>query len=146
ILAGTNEGVRYTLRFGEVISGSDVDIEIGSEPDEAEAEDAAKAEGDSAAADDATDKEDAGDNADDATDDSSVKKNRYVFITATFDEKLLGERPKAPVKPVPPSETPSGDAEAAEPAAESANEEPATPDASGDAADGEENASDAPAE
>lgn len=119
ILAGTDEGVRYTLRFGEVVSGSDLEIEVGS-PVEATADTGAPSEesgsatprdADSDTADDAANGEDAsgGRSADDATaaasgDDSKLKKNRYLFITATFDESLLGERPQPPVEPQPPAE------------------------------------------
>lgn len=119
ILAGTDEGVRYTLRFGEVLSGTDVEIEVGSEAETSA--DPAKAEGESAE----TPKEDSNaaeadkPDADKQSDDAGVKKNRYVFITAAFDESLLGERPTAPVKPEPP-------AGAAVPAAE----QPADPPAS----------------
>lgn len=147
ILAGTNEGVRYTLRFGEVLSGSDLEIEVGAEIDE-NAETGADAD---AAAEDAEESDDAsGDDADDEGDDT-VKKNRYVFITATFDEKLLGERPKAPVKPVPPTESqaePTGDDDpTAEtpPSDNAAAEEQTDSEASEAAADESGNSDDQPA-
>lgn len=138
ILAGTNEGVRYTLRFGEVISGSDVDIEIGKDVGEA-----AATEGDEAG-EGAESEEDADEDADE---DSSVKKNRYVFITATFDEKLLGDRPKAPVKPVPPEAQPAESEDASDAAeAESDSQDPVTEgEQSGDDADSAEPATDSDA-
>ncbi len=105
ILAATNEGVRYALRFGEVFTGSEVDIEVGGGGD---GEKAGEASDDSGAAEG----EDA--DAESSDEDTSLEKSRYVFITVSFDESLLGEAPVAPVKPTEPGETPepaeSGDA------------------------------------
>jgi hypothetical protein len=89
-LAGTADGVLYVLRFGEVFTGSEMEIEIGSPKTEGDAgkkdeKDADKKE---------TDKKDG--------DQDEKKQNRYVFITAQFDEELLGEAPKEPEKPTPP--------------------------------------------
>ena len=61
VLVGTNEGVRYTFRFGEVVYGLGDAVLLG-----------------------------------DATSDdqeSGPGENRYVFITAEFDQTLLGEPP-----------------------------------------------------
>lgn len=110
ILAGTNEGVRYSLRFGEVISGSDLEIEVGS--GDASADESGATE-EAVATDDAT--AEAGETADPAADDAdetdaedgALQSNRYLFITASFDESLLGERPQPPVKPEPPTATPA---------------------------------------
>ena len=110
ILAGTNEGVRYSLRFGEVISGTDLDIEVGSgdaTADEAPATDEAAGTDDATAAADET-ADPAVDSADETdAEDNGLQSNRYLFITASFDESLLGERPQPPVKPEPPSATPT---------------------------------------
>lgn len=103
VLAGTDDGIRYTLRFGEVISGSELEIEVGSAAagdtteklvDSAVEQGEANAEGEL--------KKDGEDPAN-----SSLAKNRYLFVTAQFDESLLGERPAAPVKPVPPTAAPA---------------------------------------
>ncbi len=112
ILAGTSEGVRYSLRFGEIVSGTDLDIEVGSgDPD-----------GDA----DSTD--DSGETAEeDGASGSDLKNNRYLFITANFDESLLGERPQPPVKPEPPSETPAPAADNGDAPSETSDTDPASP-------------------
>ena len=61
VLVGTNEGVRYTFRFGEVVYG----------------------QGDAVLLGDATSDDQA----------SGAGENRYVFITAEFDQALLGDPP-----------------------------------------------------
>lgn len=96
VLVGTDDGVFYVLRFGEEFSGSDVEIEVGSKPKEGEDKDQEKpAESESA---------DENDEAS-AEEDDSLLKSRYLFVTAQFDESLLGEKPTPPVKPEPPKET-----------------------------------------
>jgi hypothetical protein len=104
-LAGLADGAVYKLRFGEVFTGSEVDIEIGSPAKAADPaekkEDAtaeAKKEEEKPADAAAEEKKDP----DAAEDDPSKKENRYVFIEVQFDEKLLGEAPLEPVKPTPP--------------------------------------------
>lgn len=103
VLAGTDDGIRYTLRFGEVITGSELEIEVGSDSDADSTEqqvDSAVEQG--AANADGELKKDGNDSAG-----SGVAKNRYLFITAQFDESLLGDRPAAPLKPVPPTAAPA---------------------------------------
>lgn len=75
VMAATSEGVVYTLNFGEIFSGSDTEIEIGKSDEKNE------------------------ESADDALDE---KQSRYLFVTATFDEKYLGDKPTPPEKPVRP--------------------------------------------
>jgi len=99
-LAGTADGALYVLRFGEVFTGSDMDIEIGApksgekdkpaDSKEASKDGEKKPDSDPAKDEDGEKKED------------EQKENRYVFITVQFDESLLGEVPKEPVKPTPP--------------------------------------------
>ncbi|MFO1093852.1 MAG: DUF4340 domain-containing protein [Planctomycetaceae bacterium] len=101
ILAGADDGIRYNLRFGEVLSGTDAEIEVGSAAETST--DAAKTDGADKPAEGADKSAADADKPDDKKSDDAVKKNRYVFITATFDESLLGERPTAPAKPEPPS-------------------------------------------
>lgn len=115
MLVSTFDGVSYVLRFGEVIEGSDVEIEVGS-PNESTKKPAAegeKKEGDKPA-DEA--KKDAGDEGAD----KASKKNRFVFIMAQHDPKLLGEPPVEPVKPEPPQEAAPAEAK---PAAEGEKKE-----------------------
>lgn len=99
MLVSTFDGVSYVLRFGEVFEGSDIDVEVGK-PDEAvkkpAADDKAASKDGEAAADDAKKAE-----ADPA---KSSKKNRFVFIMAQHDPRLLGEPPVEPKKPEPPAE------------------------------------------
>ena len=63
LLVRTEEGVRYTLRFGEILYGSGNAVAIGDET---------------------SDDQDAG-----------VGENRYVLITAEFDESGLPEPPRS---------------------------------------------------
>ena len=116
ILVSTFEGVSYVLRFGEVITGSDIDLEVGNakETEKKPAEEPKK-EGDPAKpADPSADPEK----------DAAVKKSRFVFITAQFDEAALGKPPVEPTKP----EAPKDDAApATEPAKPAEGEKPADP-------------------
>ena len=82
---GTASGVRYTLRFGEILVGKGMEVSAGTETDAT----------DEAADDEATDIE--------ATDSGEGTENRYLFVTAEFDETLLGAKPLAPVMPETPT-------------------------------------------
>ncbi len=59
LLVRTNEGILYTLRFGEIVYGRGDAVAVGDET---------------------SDEEDAG-----------SAENRYLFITAEFDESVLAE-------------------------------------------------------
>jgi hypothetical protein len=107
-LAGTSEGIMYVLRFGKVVLGEDVDIEIGSSKklseeeaqkalDERKAKEAEAAKPDDKPADAKKDDAKTGDEKKDAK-----KENRFLFVTAQVNEKLLGEPPVEPVKPEAP--------------------------------------------
>ena len=105
-LVSTFDGVSYVLRFGEVFTGSDIEIEAGGAT-ETEKKPAAEA------------KKDGDKPADSAADpakpeevDPTQKKNRFLFITAQFDEAALGPAPVEPKKP----KAPKADAPAADPA------------------------------
>jgi hypothetical protein len=111
-LAGTSEGILYVLRFGKVVFGDDVDIEIGSSKklseeeaqqalDERKAKDAAaKPEEKPAEEKKEADEKEAG-KKDDGKE--AKKENRILFVTAQVNEKLLGEPPVEPVKPEAPA-------------------------------------------
>lgn len=97
VRVGTSEGALYVLRFGEVFTGSDVEIEVGQDSaDENGADDAADSEdgaSESAEAEDADGPDSAG---------ASNKQSRYLFVTAQFDGSLIdgpGEKPVKPEKP-----------------------------------------------
>jgi hypothetical protein len=165
LLAGTNEGIRYSLLFGKVFTGSDLEIEAGQAKDESGEKPEGATEGtEKSAGDDGTrPAEDTGDGedksgdaaADSDSDDTSLNKSRYVFILASFDESLLGARPEAPVKPEPPPEAAApennpagtqgtqeqpGDADAA------GGDAPSTPKDDATAADGPNKTESAPAD
>jgi hypothetical protein len=98
---GTKDGVRMTLRFGEVVFGEGIEISAGTETSSEEAPN------ETAAA-------------------TTGPENRYLFVTASFDDKLLGLRPAEPdaTRPAPeekPSEEPA-EAEPAMPDADTANQ------------------------
>ena len=118
LLVSTFDGVSYMLRFGEVFSGSDIDVEVGSSK-ETEKKTAEEAKQDSdkpvAPTADPTKPTDAADPA--------TKKNRFVFITAQFDEAALGPPPVEPKKPVEPK----ADAAIPEVAKPAEGEKPADP-------------------
>jgi hypothetical protein len=75
VYVGTSEGVLYTLRFGEILIGEGLEISAGIGA-EGETETEPGAEGESAAA--------------------AGGENRYLFVTASFDETLLPPKPEAP--------------------------------------------------
>ncbi|MBS0267283.1 MAG: hypothetical protein JSS02_35490, partial [Planctomycetes bacterium] len=93
LVAATNKGARYLLRFGSVFLGDETEIEIGgaSNKDEAKAE---TKEGDEAAGDQAPGKNKSKGAA-------PKQPSRYLFVTVSFDESLLGPKPQ---KPTPPEE------------------------------------------
>jgi len=108
LIATTNKGVEYVLRFGEIFTGSDLEIEAGIEKNEkAAAEEEKEAEGD--AKPEAEKKDD-------------EKQGRFLFAFARFNEDALGPKPVEPQKPEEKS------AEDEEPADQEKGEEPAAGD------------------
>ena len=103
MLVSTFDGVSYVLRFGEVVTGSDIEIEAGSSK-ETEKKPAAEPK---------TDGDKPADPSQPAEADPTQKKNRFVFITAQFDEAALGPALVEPKKPVAPKvDAPAKPAEA----------------------------------
>lgn len=98
VIVGTNEGVQYVLRFGEVALGTEE--AAGDEPKPAEVADATKAE--------AAGEKPAGET-------KEKGANRYLFLMAQFDPDLI---PKPELDPVPgealPASTPAQTAPAAD--------------------------------
>jgi len=92
LIASTNKGVTYILRFGEVFTGSEEEVEIGLGA-EKQKEKAAKKKAEE------DQKKDSGD--------STSKASRYLFVTAHFDPKYLGPVPQKPEEPAETA-TPSG--------------------------------------
>lgn len=101
----TDAGVAYTLRFGEVFIGSELDMETGLEADQR--------------------KQDEKDGKKDKAEEKGSTKSRYVFITAHFDPQAIGPKPVPPGTAAP--EKPAADAPAeAKPAdAQPKDEKPA---------------------
>ncbi len=101
VRVGTGEGALYVLRFGEVFTGTDVDIEIGKTAEE----DADKSDTGTEKADDTGSGDDQNAADDEGTadeNDDSNKQSRYLFITTQFDDALIpspGEKPVAPEAP-----------------------------------------------
>lgn len=88
LLATTNKGVEYTLRFGDVFSGDESEIEVGGAEKKAEGEK----------------KDDEKEGADKAAEKTTGSQSRYLFISARFDEARLGAEPE---KPTPPEGLPA---------------------------------------
>ena len=81
VLVTTDEGIVYTLRFGEVVFGSGDELTAGT------ADDAAK--GDEAKGKDAAKKKSEG-----------SPENRYIMVTAAFDPELI-KKPEVEAEPKP---------------------------------------------
>ena len=85
--AATDAGVVYTLNFGEIFSGSEEEIQFGSDKTkDAESGDEEAKEGEEAVAEPVDD----------------TKQSRYLFVTAAFDPKYLGDKPTKPEEPKRP--------------------------------------------
>ncbi|QDT41122.1 hypothetical protein Pan241w_11820 [Gimesia alba] len=100
VIAATNQGVVYSLYFGEIFTGSALDIEVGnsgSKKDEKpKSEDKTKAS-------DSADTKQPEKKADEKTDDGALKTSRYLFVTVTFDPSFIGDPPQKPVEPKKPA-------------------------------------------
>jgi hypothetical protein len=136
LIAGTKDGLLYTLFFGEIARGSAKDLETGLNEGKAEAakpEAAAEApkEGSAESLEDAKKK----------AEEDAAGPRRYLLVKVEYDETLLGAKPTEPTEPAKPEilneAAPAGDkpadgAKAEAPAAEAPKTE--TSDASKDAA------------
>lgn len=95
VIALTDQGVSYDLKFGEIFTGTEEEAEVGFAKEEGK--DGEKKDGEDKK-DDAKEKKDEG---------KSTQKSRYLYVTVSFDPKGLGPKPQEPVKPEEPSETPA---------------------------------------
>lgn len=113
LIAGTDEGIRYHMAFGDEFEGTDDEILIGGASSSDAADNGDESESDDESADDENDEpagpdEESADDSDDADVDgeddasSELKKSRYLFVRATVDETLLGPELVEPVKPAVP--------------------------------------------
>jgi len=121
--AGTEQGVVYTLQFGNPIEGDQNEIEIGGTPADSSGDKEEKANeplsdgGDKAPQDEADGEGNGGEKeaVDGEQGANEEMKNRFLMIRVEFDESLLGEKPvppKEPVEPVKPEGyTPAADDE-----------------------------------
>ena len=130
LVAGTKNGVRYTLYFGEIARGTAKDIETGLNEKVAAEEDAAKTSADEEKKDAVAD---AGDNLpkpEVKPADAESGPRRYLLVKVEFDESLMGAKPTEPVAPEMPAILNEGAAPAETPA-EAKPESPATDAAPG---------------
>lgn len=93
VLATTNDGVTYVLRFGEVFAGTENEAETGVGNSAAAVAEKTEEKKDEAAEGEQKPEEKK----------SSLTENRYVFISATFDESKLGPKPEKPTAPPEPA-------------------------------------------
>jgi hypothetical protein len=91
----TDAGIKYTFRFGNAFTASEIEIETGLEPEKKKGADEGEPKKDS----------------------SGTTKGRYVFITTEFVAQGLGPKPTPPVKQVikKPEEPKVEDSKPAEP-------------------------------
>lgn len=75
VMAATEDGLVYTLNFGELFGGSTQEIEIGGGDDKEKSDEPPSMENDN---------------------------NRYLFVSVALDEKYLGEKPTKPAEPQKP--------------------------------------------
>ena len=99
----TDGGVAYTLRFGELFIGSELEMETGLEADQR--------------------KQNEKEGKKDKAEEKGSTKSRYVFITAHFDPTALGPKPEAPGTAKKPVKKPAAKSEEEKPAEEKAPEE-----------------------
>lgn len=98
LIAGTNNGVRYTLYFGEIARGTAKDIETGLN-DKKPAEGEAKTEGEKAAEGAEADAA----KPEDKPEGEESGPRRYLLVKVDYDESLLGPKPTEPVAPEKPA-------------------------------------------
>ncbi len=107
LVASTNEGLAYKLFFGNQVTGTEEEIEIGGSKDSTE-ETEEEESGDEQSGEDETEpegtesdsEEEEAEEADD--EEEGPNRSRYIFVNVEFDESLLGDKPVEPVKPEEP--------------------------------------------
>ncbi|QDT90770.1 DUF4340 domain-containing protein [Gimesia algae] len=98
VVLATNQGVVYSLYFGEIFTGSTLDIEVGnSNKKEDEKSDEKQ---DDAKSSDAKPSEKA---ESENGNDSALKTSRYLLVTVSFDPSFLGDPPQKPEAPEKPA-------------------------------------------
>ncbi len=100
VIAATNQGVLYSLYFGEIFTGSTLDIEAGNSGKKTEEKSKTKEKGDTP---ESADKKESEKKEDEKADTGALKTSRYLFVTVSFDPSFIGDppqKPEAPKKPV----------------------------------------------
>lgn len=98
VIAVTDQGVSYDLKFGEIFTGTEEEAEVGFAKDEAkdgDSKDTEKKDGEK--------KDEEGAEKKDPS--KATQKSRYLYVTVSFDPKGLGPKPTEPTKPEEPAET-----------------------------------------
>ncbi|WP_417394496.1 hypothetical protein [Gimesia chilikensis] len=107
VIVVTNQGVVYSLYFGEIFTGSTLDIEVGNgskeKNEKAPAKDADNADSKEKKPADKT--EEAVEKPGKTDDNDAMKTSRYLFVTVTFDPSFIGDPPQKPTKPEKPAES-----------------------------------------
>tara|TARA_R110002111_G_scaffold168038_2_gene233925 strand:+ start:26054 stop:27892 length:1839 start_codon:yes stop_codon:yes gene_type:complete len=101
VIAATNQGVVYSLYFGEIFTGSALDIEVGNSAKKKDE----KSKTDKEKTPEATDAQESEKKADEKTDEGALKTSRYLFVTVSFDPSFLGDPPTKPEEPQKPADT-----------------------------------------
>ena len=120
LVAGTSQGAVYVIRFGQIFTGSEMELEAGLGSEDA----AAKKDGEAEKAGEKKADEKKG----------SEQKGRYAFITCSFDPSLLGPKPVKPTRPAKNKPAATGKPEETEPGKKpdetkpEADEKPAEPE------------------
>lgn len=100
VIVVTNQGVVYSLYFGEIFTGSTLDIEVGNGDKESnEKESSKKSDKEKASAEK---KEEAVEKPGNTKENDALKTSRYLFVTVTFDPTFIGDPPQKPVEPQKP--------------------------------------------
>lgn len=102
VIVVTNQGVVYSLYFGEIFTGSTLDIEVGNSGKEKTEKDSEK-ESDKKEKASAGKKEEVVEKPGKTKDDDALKTSRYLFVTVTFDPTFIGDPPQKPVEPQKPA-------------------------------------------
>lgn len=101
VIAATNQGVLYSLYFGEIFTGSTLDIEAGNSGKKTEEKSKTKEKGDTT---ESTDKKESEKKEDEKADTGALKTSRYLFVTVSFDPSFIGDPPQKPEEPKKPTD------------------------------------------
>ncbi|QDT25813.1 hypothetical protein Enr10x_11110 [Gimesia panareensis] len=107
VIVITNQGVVYSLYFGEIFTGSTLDIEVGNgskEQKEKSPKKGSEKEADQKETASADKKQDAVEKPGKTKEDDALKTSRYLFVTVTFDPSFIGDPPQKPTEPKKPAD------------------------------------------